>query len=84
MDNERGQFKRVDPVDLSEETTRNVERLREQTKNCFRVKEIVKIKESYFTIRNIDNFSGIMTLKLLPRNDETARKYELQEELNGK
>jgi uncharacterized pyridoxal phosphate-containing UPF0001 family protein len=45
--------------------------------SVFKVGEIVKIKDSYFTVRNL-SFVGIMTLKLLTNNEETEFKYARQ------
>lgn len=74
MDNSEGRFEPVRELDFTGISSDPVKK-----KKLFRQGEIVKIKESYFVVRNID-FSGIMTLKLLPNNEETALKYSLQKE----
>ena len=63
MDNDKGYFKKLNQneVDIIYKEGR--------IDKVFYVGEKVKIKESNFKIRSIDFFSGIMTLKLLPREN---------------
>jgi len=73
MDNSRGTFDEVSGTHFKEmlrdaALTGNSSRL----DKIFSQGETVKVKDSKFIVRNIDHFSGIMTLKLLPgkRTDE--------------
>lgn len=72
MDNSEGRFNKIEACDYDEISHDPVKK-----EKLFKQGEILKIKESYFVIRSI-NFTGIMTLKLLPDNQETHRKFELQ------
>lgn len=67
MDNNRGSFDEVTGSHFREmledaARTGNNSRL----DKIFSQGETVKIKGSIFIVRNIDHFTGIMTLKLLP------------------
>jgi hypothetical protein len=72
MDNNRGSFDEVSGSHFKE-MLENAERTGDNSRldKIFHQGEKVKVKESSFVVRNIDHFSGIMTLKLLPgRNFE--------------
>jgi hypothetical protein len=72
MDNNRGSFDEVTGSHFKEmlddaARTGNSSRL----DKVFQQGETVRVKDSNFIVRNIDHFSGIMTLKLLP-----GKKFE--------
>ena len=67
MDNKKGFFDEITGSHFREmleesKKTGNTSRI----DRIFSVGEQVKIKDSKFIIKNIDHFTGIMTLKLLP------------------
>lgn len=74
MNNDRGQFQDVSDNDFNE-----IIKDPKKKGKLFKIGEIVKIKESYFKVRNID-FTGIITLKLL-KTEEASKAYEIQENL---
>lgn len=74
MNNDRGQFEPISDIYVNE-----VSRDPKKKGKLFKIGEIVKIKESYFKVRNID-FTGIITLKLL-KTEEASKAYEIQENL---
>ena len=72
MDNKKGFFDEITGSnfkDMLEEAkkTGNTSRI----DRIFSIGEQVKIKNSKFIIKNIDHFTGIMTLKLLPEKKTT-------------
>jgi len=67
MDNKKGFFDEITGSHFQEmleesKKTGNTSRI----DRIFSVDEQVKIKDSKFIIKNIDHFTGIMTMKLLP------------------
>lgn len=70
MDNDRGQFDAIAGTHFREmleaaQRTGNTSRI----DKVFSEGETVHIKGSRFVVRSIDHFSGIMTLKLLPKKN---------------
>lgn len=68
MDSGSGRFEKVTQEVFQAEQVKNDGGLPSKINRIFCVGEIVDVKDSKFTIRSIDNFTGIMTLKLNPRS----------------
>ena len=67
MDSGKGVFKAVSKEFVDQEVIKKKEGNPSRIDQIFRQGEIVDIKDSKFTIRSIDHFTGIMTIKLNPR-----------------
>jgi hypothetical protein len=67
MDSGNGRFEEVSREIVKEEQDKRDSGRSSRIDRIFSVGEVVDVKDSKFTIRSIDNFTGIMVLKLKPR-----------------
>ena len=79
MDDGRGRFAPIS-AEVDEQITRAAGK---ENVPIFRVCETVVIRGSSFKVRSLDAFTGIVTLKLLPRNGRESLKNGLGERSEG-